>query len=402
MAETDYDVIFIGGGHNGLTCGSYLAKAGLKVIVLERRHNIGGCVCTEEVTLPGFKHNLHSFYHGWIHAGPVYKELELEKYGCRYVFPEEQYAVVLRDGSSLVFYQDMNKTCKEIEKFSRKNARTYRDMVQKYEPLKGIIFGAFFNPPVPPSRQYAPFEGTEEGLDFLSYQMSSPQRICDELFESDIVKLWVCAMTAQIGTPTDAWGSGYSVPIMFSSMHTKPWGICVGGSRMVAEAMVKSLEASGGKVIKNVHVEKVIVEGGTSRGVRLTDGTEIIAEKAVVSNISPMGTLIDLVGEEHLDDDFADNVKLWLEDDIMLFTPHYALNKSPDWKAAKDNPAVNKCFGVWFGVESVYELQTQWNDIKEGAIPRYPGGLATCVTIHESKSGSAGKTYGLYVAVYHL
>ncbi|MDY6862562.1 MAG: FAD-dependent oxidoreductase, partial [Thermodesulfobacteriota bacterium] len=124
----DYDVVIIGGGHNGLTCGCYLAKSGQKVGVFERRHNIGGGCCTEEMTLPGFKHNLHSFIHGGLHSGPVYKDLELEKYGSRYLFPETQWGMVFEDGRALVQYKDIDRTCKEIEKFSLKDAGTYKEV----------------------------------------------------------------------------------------------------------------------------------------------------------------------------------------------------------------------------------------------------------------------------------
>ncbi len=86
MAE-EYDVIIIGGGHNGLTAGCYPQKSGEKVLILERLHKAGGGVWTEEAALPGFKHNLASVFHGILHLGPVYKDLALKKYGAEYVWP---------------------------------------------------------------------------------------------------------------------------------------------------------------------------------------------------------------------------------------------------------------------------------------------------------------------------
>lgn len=390
MAE-EYDIVIVGGGHNGLTCGTYLAKAGQKVIILERNQNIGGGASTEERTLPGFKHNLHSLFHGWIPTSPVMKDLELEKHGCKYIFPEAQYAVVFRDGRSLICYQDLDKTCKEIEKFSSKDAKAYRELVKMYSPLGSFIYGAFYNFPVPPSMQYAAFEGTDEGLELLRMQFSTPMKICDELFESVETKMWILGMCAQVGIPPDMYGTGYIVPLGFTSMHNKPWGICEGGSRQVAEAMVRSMEASGGKVVKNCHVEKIIVKDGVAMGVELQDGTEIIAKKALVSNSSLRGTFLDMVGEENLDSQFVRKVKSFAPDDLALYTVHYALNEPPNWKVAETNPEIMNCFGVWFGVETPHELQMILNDMREGALPRVRGGLAAFVTTNDPTQAPPGK-----------
>ena len=102
--DKEYDVVFVGAGHNGLTCAAYLSKAGLKTINFERREVIGGACTTEEITLPGFKHNTHSTMHTWIFMGPVYNDLELEKYGAKYIFPEAGYAVLFSDENSLIAY----------------------------------------------------------------------------------------------------------------------------------------------------------------------------------------------------------------------------------------------------------------------------------------------------------
>ncbi len=85
-----YDVVIVGGGHNGLTAGCYLAKAGRSVLVLEARDVVGGGCATEEVAAPGFRHNFHSNFHGIIHMGPVYRDLELESHGATYVWPERR------------------------------------------------------------------------------------------------------------------------------------------------------------------------------------------------------------------------------------------------------------------------------------------------------------------------
>jgi phytoene dehydrogenase-like protein len=89
----------IGAGHNGLICGNYLTKAGLKVLVCERRMEPGGGLCTEEMTVPGFWHNVHSFFHRWVPGLPFYKDLELEKFGVRYLMPPVQSVAPFSDGA---------------------------------------------------------------------------------------------------------------------------------------------------------------------------------------------------------------------------------------------------------------------------------------------------------------
>ena len=176
----EYDVIIAGGGHNGLACGAYLAKAGKKVIVLEARDLVGGGVMTEELTLPGFKHNTHSYMHTYIFRGPIYDELELEKHGSSYIFPDEIYAAILPDHSSLIIYRDMEKTCKQIEKFSPRDAKSYKEFCQKFHKFRDVLMSYFFSPPAKPSALSSILETTEEGMELLQMQMSTQEHILDE------------------------------------------------------------------------------------------------------------------------------------------------------------------------------------------------------------------------------
>src|SRR5215213_5491459 len=114
-----YDVAVIGGGHNGLTCACYLAKAGLKVIVLERRHIIGGAVCTEDDIIPGYKIDVGSSAHIMIHLTPVIRDLELEKLGLEYIDCDPFAFAPMPDGKGAIyFWKDVDKTCESIFFFS--------------------------------------------------------------------------------------------------------------------------------------------------------------------------------------------------------------------------------------------------------------------------------------------
>ena len=120
VCDLYYDAIIIGARHNGLTCASYLAKAGLKVLVVEEYHTIGGMTTTEEITLSGFKSDVHAFGYQLANLSPVPKELNLIRYGFELIKPEISYSHIFPDGRYISMYRDLEGTIKSIERFSKK------------------------------------------------------------------------------------------------------------------------------------------------------------------------------------------------------------------------------------------------------------------------------------------
>ncbi|MDO8720982.1 MAG: FAD-dependent oxidoreductase, partial [Syntrophales bacterium] len=110
--KREFDVVIVGGGPNGLVAGSYLARAGLKVVIVDRRNELGGGVATEEPRQAGFRHNVHAIYMPMVDYAPAYKDLELDKYGLEHIYPEVQFAMSFLDGSSVCIYKDLERTCK--------------------------------------------------------------------------------------------------------------------------------------------------------------------------------------------------------------------------------------------------------------------------------------------------
>ena len=128
-----WDVIIIGGGPNGLTAGAYLAKVGLRVLVLEKSYEIGGGLATEPVTLSCRRvlHNTHAIYMMMVDYAPPYKDLQLEElYDLKHIYPPLQFAMPFTDGSCLCLYADVDRTCSSIAKFSKQDADTYRQIYQ--------------------------------------------------------------------------------------------------------------------------------------------------------------------------------------------------------------------------------------------------------------------------------
>ncbi|MCG8310783.1 MAG: NAD(P)/FAD-dependent oxidoreductase [Cytophagales bacterium] len=369
----EYDVIVVGGGHNGLTSACYLQKAGKKVLVLERLEKAGGGVWTEEATLPGYKHNLVSLFHGILHLGPVYKDLELKKYGAKYVWPDAQVAAAFTDGRCLVFYRDLDKTCKEIARFSEKDAETYRQLATNFQVIvDNMIAPWFFNPPQPNSLAAMAMEGSVEGLNMLRMQLSSPKNIVNELFESNELKSFLLAFIKEFGGSPDTYGFGVFVPMMLGETHEPHgWAICEGGSENLAKAFVNCLEDHGGTVKTNAHVKRIIVDDGKATGVELEDGSVIYANDIVLTNLEPHQTFLELIGEDKLEPSFINSVKRFRHEESILFTTHLALDEPLKWKCAEFNPDVNRCLGVLL-VDTPQELYDDFAEINKQQLPEYP------------------------------
>jgi phytoene dehydrogenase-like protein len=392
MADQAYDIIVIGGGSNGLTCAAYLAKAGQKVLVLERRPYVGGGCVTEELTLPGFRHNPHSCMHVWIHLGPVYTDLELEKYGSKYVFPEVQYAAVFPDGRCLVLYHDLERTVKEIARFSQHDAKTYRDFCEGY---RGLVDGSrtfLYSPPNAPWLGWSPMMETPDGAELVKTQLTSTRNAIYDLFESPEVRGWILLFMNQTGTDDNAGSGTFLPPLLPIVHHTKGVGCAIGGSSVTAEALTKVIEANKGTVLRNVHVSKIILTGQRATGVELADGTRFTARKAIATNVEPKQTFMKMIGEEHLDPFFVRQVKRYRHDEFTLFTPHFAMHQAPQWKAAEFNPDVLKSWTVGVMPDPPDDAYLHlWADIRTGKASTTYLPMAVIPTLVDPTQAPPGK-----------
>ncbi|NLI90944.1 MAG: NAD(P)/FAD-dependent oxidoreductase [Peptococcaceae bacterium] len=387
-----YDIIVVGGGHNGLTAACYLQKAGYNVLVLERLNRAGGGAWTEEATLPGFKHNLASVFHGILHLGPVYKDLELQKYGAEYIWPDAQVAAAFTDGRCLVFYRDLDKTCQEIARFSEKDAETYRSLATMFRTVLDNMIGPwFFSPPVPNSISSLAFESSVEGLNMMRMQLSNPKNIVNELFESNAIKSLLLSFIKEFGGAPDTYGFGVFVPMMLGETHyPHGWAICKGGSGNLARAFVNCLEDHGGTVMTNAEVKKILVDGKRATGVQLADGTVIEAGKLVLTNLEPHTTFLKLIGEEKLEPPFIHSVKRWRKEDTILFHTHLALDEPLKWKCAAFNPDINRCLGVLL-IDEPQEIYDDFAAIDRRELPPKPRMFTAYPSVVDPSQAPPGK-----------
>ena len=336
-----YDVVIIGAGHNGLIVAAYLAKAKLDVCVVELQDIVGGCVATRELTLPGFKHDIAGAIHMMIQANPMLHQDELglkSKYGLQYISPDIPGAIVFSDDTALVIYKDIDRMYESIKQFSRKDADAYIRFCQYLKKNMAPVGIGMFAPPPRFGAMMSFLDSSDEGREYIKIILSSVQDIAEEWFESEHMRAafgrW--ASEEMIGPREKGTGLYVSGWPLF---HT--WGLSmpVGGSGALSEALASCIRDHGGTIKLNSPVNSVIVENGVAKGIVLKNGEQIMAKKAVVSNVNVKQLFLQMITEKDLPDGFAEKVRKLKASSFAPLVQAIALNEAPDFKAGGD---VNK------------------------------------------------------------
>lgn len=391
-----YDVVVVGGGHNGLIVAGYLAKAGLKVCVLERQDKVGGGVITREVTLPGFKQDVCSIQHGSIQANPMIHADELglmSKYGLSYLIPDIQMGFLFADGSTITIYRDIDKTCESIRQISKRDAEAYPKFCDYSRQVIKAGQVAYFSPPPPFGRMVSFLDSSDMGREFYRVIMSSGIDIAEDWFESDHMKAamarWVCE---NLYGPRDK-GSGNYIN-SFPFFHARGMGIPIGGSGVLSEALRACIEDHGGTVRVSTTVQSIAVQGGEANGVVLDTGEEILADKAIVSNLHVKQLFLDMMKPDDLPDGFPEKVSRIKQGNISPILQLLALNESPKYKVGGD---IDRASNIII-VPSTEDLLRSFDDCHFG-IPIDLSPAVVCNTLYDSTRAPEGK-HTLYI--YHL
>jgi phytoene dehydrogenase-like protein len=390
-----YDVIIIGSGPNGLAIGAYLSKAGQKVLLLEKRFEAGGGLCTEQVTLPDYYHNTHAIYMMMVDYAPVYPDFQLEeKYGVKHIWPDLQVAMPLADGRCVCVYRDLEKTCASLAKFSKKDADSYRDMYHRYdEYMKNMLGPQTYVPCDPAPIMAARAEMTEMGRSLGELTEKTPEEIVCSQFENEHVRTLMLYMACHWGLDYSQSGVTYMVPIYLNRMVN--YRLVAGGSHRLSNALLKSIFEQGGQIRTSAQIKRIIVEKGEAKGVELTDGTQYLANKAVVSTIDTHKTFLEYVGEDKLDSDLVDMTKAWIWEKWSLCHVHLALAEPPKFKAAESQPDINNAFIYLLGYESVADLKAHWDAMEKGELPASAGFNCCFPSVHDPYQAPPGRASGL-------
>ena len=295
---TSYDIVAVGSGHNGLVAAAYLAVAGKRVLVLERNAWFGGGVVTRELTVPGFRHDQHSMAHIFIQGNPLLLDDELglkSKYGLRYVFPEIPMRSVFEDGSTLAMYRDRERTKAQIAQFSRKDADAYVRMAEQAATWLPMIAATLYTAPMPMGATVAMMDQSREGRELWRIsQMSTHDLLCNT-FENDKVRMHFARIAGENLVSPDEKATALGVFVFTGFLEAYGFGVPVGGSGKLTDALIACIGANGGEVLSGVDVEKVLARNGRAAGVRTRDGREFAARDAVIGAIHPhsLGAMVE-------------------------------------------------------------------------------------------------------------
>ena len=367
--QKSYDGIIIGAGHHGLILGSYLAKAGLSVLLVDRRLQYGGGLCTKEATAPGFYHNLHSINH---FQTPWFKDLGLED-RVTYITPRYEFGQAHRDGTALVLGRDREETIANVARFSKKDAETFRDWNRRAEGITAqILIPERYAEPLPQGEREALLARTAIGRDFLAISRRQPLDVVQELFENDHVKLLFLFKVSLFGTwLTDTLSKTSPMGSVIRAFDLETgYQLCQGGSFNLARGLMEAFIAAGGTFAPQVAIDRILIEGGRASGIVLAGGETVRARQFVASTIDVHQTFENLVGRSQLPAAFADKLDGFQYTGWTLFGLHLALHEAPQFAAAAFDPNINRTLKWSIGAETMEDLFTAFADVKANRVPR--------------------------------
>ena len=377
--ELEYDVAVIGGGHNGLITSAYLAKAGLKVILLERRGEIGGGLATEEVLSPCHYANTHATYHMMVEYMPVFKDFDLDKRGLLWVGPNAQTGMIFKDKSSVLLHRMAEDTYDSIAKWSQEDATRFFGWIRGLKRMMDeVLAPGTYWPPLPAVDLAVKMERTELGRELMEMMEKSPYQIVTETFTHPKVRAVFLYVACMWGLDPTETGLAFLVPLMITRSMQKYQ--CYGGSHKLAGILGKEIVVNDGMILENGEVVKINVDNGKVSGVELFDGTKIKA-KVVASSLDPHTTFIKLVGEDKIPANLAERCKTWEWDKWSLWTLHIATPKPLEYDVV-DDFRINESFMNIMGFEGEGDVMKFFTSVRDGRLDLI-GGHATCETLYD-------------------
>jgi phytoene dehydrogenase-like protein len=395
--KSEFDVIIIGGGPNGLIAGAYLAKAGLSVAICERRFEVGGGLATEENLYPCYASNPHVLYHMMVDYMPPIRDFDLDGPALTWIKPNAQTGMVFEDGTSVLLSRMANDTKDSISKYSFKDAVTFGKVIRHWRKIvHEIVAPATYIPPMAPIEITMAMQRTEVGRAMLELGERSPLDIITDTFEHEKVRALMLYASCMWGLDPRETGLGFMVPLMLDRAANKCY--CYGGSHKFASALAREVVKNGGLILEAATVDKILVEDGRVAGVELFHEGRTLRGKVVMSTLDPQTTFTDLVGEGHLPDSLKSMVEGWAWDKWSFNTLHIAANEPP--KYATDDPWIDQSFATVVGIESVDQLLAHWDAVAAGKFdPDAFGGHSTCESLLDpTLSDRPGK----YVSMFQI
>ncbi|MDH3216272.1 MAG: NAD(P)/FAD-dependent oxidoreductase [Candidatus Krumholzibacteria bacterium] len=377
-----YDAIVVGGGHNGLICAAYLAKAGKKVLVLEMRHVLGGAAVSEEL-YPGFTFSVFSYVVSLLRPH-IIRELNLTRHGLE-IIPLECSFLPLPDGDSLCRWADPELTRREIMRFSSRDADMYPEFGLALKKIAYFVKRIVDNPAPDPTssnpiellkmlRLAKSFRSVGDDLVYLHTKLLTMSAVdfLDMWFESDVLKAPM-SVSGIIGTFLGVRSPGTAYVLLHHYMGEidgafRAWGFSKGGTGQVSLAAAAAAREHGAEIRTEAPVVQFLIRRGTCKGVVLDGGEEILAGH-VFSSLDPQRTFVGLIENGQLDPDFVSRIKRYKlrgsSGKVNL-----ALDRFPDFSCRPgDGPHVRGDIAI---APSIEYLERAYDEAKYGEFSQRP------------------------------
>jgi phytoene dehydrogenase-like protein len=389
-----YDAIIIGAGHNGLTCGCYLARTGLKVLVLEQYHTVGGMTVTEEETLHGFWSDIHASGYQLANLSPVPRELGLlDRYEI--IEPEIPFSHAFPNGDIISVHRDIEKTAADIARYSHKDSKTWRVLMNRFLAEKDAISAAMFSPPLSFPTAAADFAASSGGTDAYRFSLQSVRSWANQTFEAETTKTLFCSFSTFLGASPDDAGGAELGWLFASVLQNVGNNLVKGGMNRVTLALAEDVRAHGGEIRTNVRVEKILGDSKRASAVRLTSGEEIPAGQLVVSNVDPAQLVINLLGVEMVGRGITDKMKQYEWGD-SVFVMFVALDAPVNYKAG---PVARQSAHVHLTEPSLDFFARVYLQCRAGALPSAPMIVSWNDSMIDPSRAPAGKALMKFVVL---
>ena len=387
-----FDALVIGAGHNGLTCACYLAKAGLKVLVLERYETVGGMTISEDLAAPGFLSDVHASGYLVAKLSPAPEELGLAGHGLKLITPDPNWAQIFPDGSFFTIGRDVETTAASMAKFSARDADAWRALYARYVAAKPAIVAAMNSAPA----TLAADLGAPHGASGYRFLMESGRTWVEQNFESPEMRLFFASAGLHAGLAPDDPLGGHFAWLFVSAIQDVGCSVVRGGMHQVSQALASVLTAHGGTIRTGAEVASIDVKGGRAVGVRLKDGERIAIGGPIAVNTDPRHLLVDLLGEAAVGKAVTDAIKHY-EWGPSFFGIYAALDQPVAFKAG---PEAAKVAYLHASDLSLDRLAGNFVDIRGGRLPARPMVGIINEAVADPSRAPAGK--GLMKFIVHF
>jgi phytoene dehydrogenase-like protein len=382
----DPDVIVLGSGPNGLVAACTLARAGLRVLVLEANETIGGGARTAELTLPGFRHDLCSAFHPLARVGPI-SELPLADHGLTWLHADRPYGGATPHGPGVALERSLEQSAALFDRAAPGDGRGWRELFDWWEwggpAFRSLLFNPLGDPR--PLMEAAPLLAhPQRALEFGQLMTGSARAMIERAFRSEDARVWLSGSVLHSDLGPDDAGGGALGLMLCGLAQQVGMPLPRGGAQAIADALTSLLVASGGQVIAGERARRIVVRDGRAVAVRTASG-EYPARRAILATVQPQALFLDLVGEGQLPGDFVKLVRRFRWG-TGVFVLHCALDRLPTFTAGALRGTL--AFHLGRGIDTLAEGITA---ARNGVLPSRPLLIAGIHTLVDPSRAPEGK-----------